>query len=131
MPIGTVIAARRRIRGLRPRAEFYRHLARNAAVSGGLIAACLGVGVVGYHYVARLPWVDAILNASMILSAMGPVDPLRTTAAKLFASAYALFSGVAFITIIGVLLAPIVRRSLHRFHLELAAEDDDADRPSV
>jgi hypothetical protein len=131
MPIGSVPAARRRVRGLRPRAVFYRHLARNAALSGGLIAVCLGIGVAGYHYVAHLPWVDALLNASMILSAMGPVDPLCTTAAKFFASAYALFSGVAFITIVGILLAPVVHRFLHRFHLELAAEDDEANRPSV
>jgi hypothetical protein len=132
MPSNVVTAARhRRIRGLRPRAVFYRHLARNAARAGGLIAACLALGVAGYHYIAHLRWIDALLNASMILSAMGPVDPLCTTAAKLFAAAYALFSGVAFITIVGVLFAPVVHRFLHKFHLELAEEDDAASGPSV
>ena len=132
MPIGTVAATRRRrIRGLKPRAVFFRHLARNAAIAGGLVAACLGVGVAGYHFIAHLPWVDALLNASMILAAMGPVDPLRGTAAKLFASAYALFSGVAFITIMGVLFAPVGHRLLHKFHLELAEGDDVTGGPSV
>ncbi len=97
-----------------------------------IIGFCLGVGVLGYHVFAGLSWLDALLNASMILTGMGPVDPMKTTAAKLFASFYALFSGVAFISIIGVLLAPVVHRFLHRFHLELASDvpdDDSAPRP--
>jgi len=85
----------------------------------GLVIASLAAGAIGYHFICGLPWVDSILNASMILTGMGPVDPMRTTAAKLFASAYAIFSGVAFLTIVGVLVAPIIHRYLHRFHLEM------------
>ena len=78
----------------------------------------LGVGVLGYHFIAGLNWVDALLNAAMILSGMGPVNTLDSDAAKLFASAYALFSGVAFITTTGILIAPVFHRVLHRFHIE-------------
>ena len=87
-------------------------------LSGGLIAGSLGLGVVGYHFLAGLGWVDSVLNASMILTGMGPVDPMRTTASKLFASAYALFSGLVFISASGILLSPVFHRVLHHFHLE-------------
>ena len=70
----------------------------------------------GYHQTEGLPWLDALLNASMILSGMGPVQELHTTAGKLFASFYALFSGVMFITLAGVLFAPVFHRFLHKFH---------------
>ena len=79
-------------------------------------ALCLGV--LGYHYFGKLDWIDALLNASMILSGMGPVDPLPDDAAKLFASMYALFSGVVFISTAGIILAPLFHRVLHRFHIE-------------
>jgi hypothetical protein len=78
----------------------------------------LGTGIVGYHYIAGLSWIDSLLNASMILGGMGPVDPLKTDGAKIFASFYALFSGLAFIGIVSVLLAPFVHRLLHRVHAE-------------
>jgi len=113
---------------LPPREAFARRVLRSVLVGLSVIVLCLGIGVVGYHAFARLPWIDSLLNASMILTGMGPVDPMTGTAAKLFASFYALFSGVAFISTIGVLLAPVVQRFLHRFHLELladAAEDGD------
>jgi hypothetical protein len=109
------------------RAAFAARLARSAALAAALIAVSLGIGVVGYHGFAGLPWIDALLNASMILTGMGPVDPLQTAGAKLFASAYALFSGVAFLTVVAVVLAPVVHRFLHRFHLEVA-EKDEAER---
>jgi hypothetical protein len=105
--------------------EFARRVAQNAALGAGLIVVSLGIGVVGYHVSAGLGWVDALLNASMILTGMGPVAELTTDGAKIFASFYALFSGVAFLTIVAVLMAPLVHRFLHRFHLELADEDDD------
>jgi hypothetical protein len=79
-------------------------------------ALCLGV--LGYHHFGKLDWIDALLNASMILGGMGPVDPLPDDAAKLFASIYALFSGVVFISTAGILLAPLFHRVLHRFHIE-------------
>ena len=105
------------------RAAFYRHLSRNSAVGLGLIVVSLAIGCVGYRVFAGLPWVDSLLNASMILTGMGPVDPMPSTGAKLFASFYAIFSGVAFLTIMGVVLAPMAHRFLHRFHLELDEND--------
>jgi len=113
---------------LPPRKAFLRHLLSNVALAGSIIGSCLAIGVVGYHAAVGLAWIDALLNASMILAGMGPVDPITTPGGKLFASAYALFSGVAFITCIGVLLAPALHHFLHRFHLELAEEDADEAR---
>ncbi len=92
-----------------------------------ILAFSLGIGTVGYHIYARLPWIDSLLNASMILTGMGPVDHLDSDSAKLFAAFYALFSGVAFLTFVGVLFAPIYHRFLHKFHLELG-DDDEADQ---
>jgi hypothetical protein len=77
-----------------------------------------GFGTVGYHTAARLNWIDAFLNASMILSGMGPVDRMETATAKLFAALYALFSGLVFIGVIGVIVAPWVHRLVHWIHLE-------------
>jgi len=90
----------------------------------GVLVFGLGIGVAGYHWLAHLNWINSLLNASMILGGMGPVDPLPTNAAKLFASFYALFSGLAFIGIVSVLLAPFVHRMLHRFHAEDRDEMD-------
>ncbi len=115
---------RKRRPALLPPAAFAARLAANAALAAAMVAVSLAIGVVGYHVTADLPWVDALLNASMILTGMGPVDPLSSTTAKLFASAYAIFSGVAFLSIVAVLMAPIVRRFLHRFHLEIDERDD-------
>ena len=109
------------------RQEFARHMGRGIAISSALIAISLGVGVLGYHLTAGLDWVDSILNASMILTGMGPVSPLPNDGAKLFASGYALFSGVIFIASAGVAVGPVAHRFLHRFHVEL----DDPEEPSV
>jgi hypothetical protein len=81
----------------------------------------IAAGILGYHYIAELSWIDSVLNASMILGGMGPVDGLKSDAAKLFASAYALFSGLVAITVMGMVLAPLAHRALHLFHLD---EDD-------
>jgi hypothetical protein len=83
-----------------------------------LLIVSLGIGVAGYSLTAGLPFLDALLNASMILGGMGPVNELHTTGAKVFASAYALFSGVAFLAVAGILVAPLVHRLLHRLHME-------------
>ena len=83
-----------------------------------LMLGVLFMGMAGYHWLAGLHWVDALLNASMILGGMGPVNLLTNTAAKVFASAYALFSGLVFIAIMGILFAPMVHRLLHTFHME-------------
>lgn len=105
------------------RRSFYLRVARHGLFALLLIAAALIVGTVGYHVFGELDWVDSLLNASMILTGMGPVNPMHTTAAKLFASGYAIFSGIAFLGTVGVLLAPLVHRFLHEFHLD----DDDID----
>lgn len=99
-------------------AKFLKRVARHWLTGFGVLAFGLGVGILGYHYIAGLTWIDSVLNASMILGGMGPVDPLRSNAAKIFASFYALFSGLAFIGIVSVLLAPFVHRLLHRVHAE-------------
>ena len=101
------------------RRAFLRRVARFAGFAALLIAGSLLIGVGGYHFVCGLGWVDALLNAAMILTGMGPVNEVTTTAGKLFAAGYALFSGVAFLTIVAVFLAPIVHRFLHRLHLEM------------
>lgn len=93
-----------------------------------LIAMALGIGVIGYHFFAGLNWVDSLLNASMILGGMGPVDQLTTVAAKVFASMYALFSGLVFIGIMGIVFTPFIHRMLHKFHVdekdEVATEEN-------
>lgn len=103
---------------LLPFEKFIRRLASHVLVGAALIAASLGIGVAGYHLFEGLPWLDAVLNASMILGGMGPVDPIRTAAGKIFASGYALFSGVVFLVVVGIVVAPIGHRILHRLHLE-------------
>jgi hypothetical protein len=103
---------------LLPRHEYYRRLVRHGLFAVGLLAVGLGVGMCGYHFIEGQSWIDAFANAAMILSGMGPLDPLKTVAGKLFAGIYAIFSGVAFLTTVGILLAPVVHRFLHRFHEE-------------
>jgi hypothetical protein len=116
---------------LLPRSAYLARLAKSAALSGALVCVSLGIGVWGYMQFAGLGFVDALLNASMILTGMGPVNPMESNGAKLFASAYALFSGVAFLTIIGLLVSPIVHRFLHRFHLEAEGADTDDAPPGT
>lgn len=84
----------------------------------------LAVGVLGYHWTTGMDWIDAFLNASMILTGMGPVNPLTTVSAKLFASFYALFSGLVFVTVMGLVIAPIFHRMLHKFHLSLEEDEE-------
>lgn len=103
------------------RARFRRHLVRSSSVALGIIAVSLAIGVLGYRAVLLPPhdtWVDALYNASMILGGMGPVDEVSRPTGRLFASAYAIFSGVTLLTSVGVLLSPGVHRLLHRFHVE-------------
>ena len=83
-----------------------------------LILTALFIGIAGYHWAAGMGWTDALLNASMILGGMGPVDRLTTTGAKVFASAYALFSGLVFIAVMGVIFSPLLHRMLHKFHID-------------
>ena len=107
-----------RLSPLLPLPAFRKRLAKMAALGLALIVASLAVGMLGYHYIAGQTWADSYLNAAMILSGMGPVGDLKNTAAKIFAGSYALYSGLALILIAGIILAPIVHRFLHKFHLE-------------
>lgn len=108
----------RRTQPLSSRRVFYTRLTRSALLGGAIILASLTIGMAGYHYFEKLPWLDAFTNASMILSGMGPLAPIQTKAGKFFAGCYALFSGIAFISSIGVVFAPVYHRFLHKFHLE-------------
>jgi len=104
------------------RIEFFFRVLRHGWLALGILLIALGIGILGYHGLEGLSWIDATLNAWMILGGMGPVNTLQTAGGKLFASAYALFSGVVFIGVMGVLLAPFAHRLLHRFHLEADLE---------
>ena len=105
------------------RPAFVVRQARYALVAAGIVTLSLGIGVVGYRSFGGLTWIDALVNASFILTGMGPVDPMLTVAGKLFASGYAIFSGVAFLSTIGVLMTPLAHRVLHRFHLRVTDEE--------
>ena len=109
---------------LLPRQAFLLRLAAHVGISIGVIFGSLLIGVLGYHFLEGLAWIDALVNAAMILGGMGPVDPLHTDAGKLFASFYALYSGIVFLLAVGIIFAPIFHRILHHFHLE--AETDDS-----
>jgi len=101
-----------------PPVKFLRRMLKSIALGVGIVLVCLAFGMVGYHYFENLPWVDAFAEASMILSGMGPLSPLKTTEGKLFAGTYALFSGVIFLVVIAIIFGPIFHRFFHKFHLE-------------
>jgi hypothetical protein len=103
-------------------AEWRRRLINALGLAVSALTLLLGAGVPGDHYLVGLPWFDALLNASMILGGMGPADPIRNDVGKLFASVYAPLSGLVFVAVWGVLVAPFAHRFLHRFH---AALDED------
>ena len=103
---------------LLPFRKFLGRMFRSGAVAGAVLAFSLGVGMIGYRVTESLPWLDAFDNATMILSGMGPLAPLRTVGGKVFAGCYALYSGVVFVTSIGIMGAPLLHRLLHRLHLE-------------
>jgi hypothetical protein len=108
----------------------FGRFARGVLFAGILIMASLALGVLGYHFIAGLDLIESILNASMILTGMGPVAPLDTAAGKLFASFYALFSGLAFVTASGILLTPMLQNLLRRLHIqETNPPEEDKDNP--
>ena len=109
-------------KALAPTHVFARRLALSVLVAAALTTASLAIGMVGYHATEDLAWIDAFHNSAMILTGMGPVASMGTTAGKLFASFYALFSGVVFVSSAAILLAPLVHRFMHRFHL---GEDEE------
>jgi hypothetical protein len=109
---------------LLPRRAFYRRLARSFGLASLIVFASLAAGMVGYHFLEAMSWLDAFVNAAMILSGMGPVGQLQTPSGKLFAGCYALFSGLAFISAIGVVFAPVFHRFIHQFHLEADSAEE-------
>ncbi len=112
---------------LLPRRLFIRRLSRYALAAGLLVVVAWGIGILGYRITEGMSWIDSTLNAAMILGGMGPVNPLRTDAGKLFASFYALFSGIVFLVAAGVLVAPLLHRALHQFHLAPPKDDSSDD----
>lgn len=102
---------------LASRKVFASRLMRNGLIGLTLLFVSLVIGILGYHFLENLSWLDSLLNASMILGGMGPVNPVKTDAGKIFASFYALYSGVVLLASVGVLATPILHRFLHRFHL--------------
>lgn len=116
----------RKTEKLLPWPKFVGRMAWSFLLAWGIVAVALTFGVLGYHFIARLAWIDAVLNASMILTGMGPVDPMKDTPSKIFASAYALFSGVVFLSAVGIVLSPVFHRVLHTFHLDETDEQNDA-----
>ena len=103
---------------LLPWPRFVRRAGRHLLCGTVIVGIALGLGTIGYHGLGGLPWIDSFLNASMILSGMGPVDRLGTTSGKLFAALYALLCGLVFIAVAGVIMAPWVHRLVHRIHLD-------------
>jgi hypothetical protein len=103
---------------LLPFERFILRLLWHSMFAGSVLIVSLGLGIFGYHYLGGLGWLDSLLNASMILSGMGPVNAIESAAGKWFASFYALFSGVIFLVIAGILVAPVAHRLLHHVHLD-------------
>ena len=103
---------------LAPRRRYLRRVLASCLMAAALIGGSLFAGMLGYAHFEGMSWLDAFLNASMILSGMGPADQLKTSAGKLFAGGYALYSGLVIVLASGIVLAPIVHRILHRFHVD-------------
>jgi hypothetical protein len=119
---GGIIHFERKSEPLAPVSVYHKRVFRNLCVGTAIIAAGLAIGILGYHFTTGMAWIDALHNASMILSGMGPVVEIKTDSGKYFSSFYAIFSGVVFITNIGIMIAPAAHRFFHRLHI------DDADQ---
>jgi hypothetical protein len=111
-----------RFKNLPPKTHFLNKLFINLLIALVLIIVSLGIGMLGYHHFMNLGFADSLINASMILSGMGPVDHADTDGAKIFASFYAIYSGVAFISSMAFLFVPIIHRFLHKMHLEIESD---------
>ncbi len=105
--------------------KFYNRLINNSLLALVFLFLSLAIGIGGYMYFGKLSFVDALLNASMILGGMGPVDTLHSDSAKYFASLYALYSGITLITSVGIIFSPMVHRMMHRLHLETDNDEDE------
>ncbi|MDQ3022394.1 MAG: hypothetical protein M3R36_17780 [Bacteroidota bacterium] len=107
---------------LASRKKFHNRVIQAGTFASIIFVIALSIGVSGYHFIVKLDWVDAFLNAAMILGGMGQISELPTDAAKIFAGCFALFSGVTFISSIAIFLAPIIHRFLHKFHISVKSE---------
>ncbi len=108
---------------LLPRSQFMRRQVQFTLIATGIIVGSLAIGMLGYHLLEGLPWIDAFLNAAMLMGGMGPLAPLTTDAGKLFAGVYALYCGLVLLISVGILAAPLFHRFLHYFHLEMDDKD--------
>jgi hypothetical protein len=120
----------RRNQPLLPRAAYLRRVAVNAGIAFGIVFGSLALGVLGYRFLEGLSWIDGLVNAAMLLGGMGPVNDPQTVGGKLFASFYALYSGIVFLVSVGVLFAPVIHRSIHRFHLDMEPKTAKKDLSS-
>lgn len=98
--------------------HFTRKLIRNLSIGLFLIFGSLYLGMLGYHHFEKMPWIDAFVNAAMILSGMGPLTPLNTNSGKIFAGIYAIYSGLILITSVAIMAAPIIHRFFRNIHIE-------------
>jgi hypothetical protein len=116
---------------LAPLWVFLQRVWRNFLLTLLIVVFSLALGTVGYHYLGGLSWLDGLMNSAMILTGMGPVDRMTSAEGKLFATFYALYSGLAFLTLVAILIAPIYHRFLHHFHMEMLDEERTGagDRP--
>lgn len=105
--------------------EFRRRFTKTGLIAFSIFVFSLSMGILGYHFIVELSWIDAFLNASMILGGMGVIADLKTNAQKIFAACYALFSGVAFLSSMAIFLSPLIHRFLHRFHIDIKNEEYD------
>jgi hypothetical protein len=103
---------------LAPLRVFYSRVVQCFLITLGIVGISLVIGTVGYHYCEGQDWLDALLNASMILTGMGPAEPVKSDSGKMFAIFYCLYSGIAFLSLVAILMAPIYHRFIHRFHLD-------------
>ena len=99
--------------------HFFSRLFKSMFLGSLFLVFSLTIGIIGYHYFFNIPWLDSLVNASMILTGMGPVDRAETDGAKIFSSFYTIYSGVAFLTCVAIILSPIVHRFLHQFRLDI------------
>ena len=106
-----------------PRAVFLRRMAAHFALAAALVLLSIAAGMEGYHHFERLGWRDAFLNATMLLGGEGPVESPSSAGGKVFAGLYALYSGLVFVVVMGVILTPVLHRTLHKFHWEGEADD--------
>jgi uncharacterized membrane protein len=103
-----------------------QHALENLMLAAAVILGSLGLGIAGFHLLAGMAWIDAVLNSAMLLGGMGPVGDIQGTGGKLFASFYALYAGIVFLVLAALVLGPIFHNILHRFHLSTQAETKDA-----